>query len=97
MGFFLGLLSSGQKFHFRSADSCYLHKLACLSRNLLNEQEIAKKYGSLQKDSAMIRNIFTEEIDSNPYRSRLPFVHFCIDQQSVDAQTLLYQQTTKKK
>ena len=42
MGFFLGLLSSGQKFHFRSADSCYLHKLACLSRNLLNEQEITK-------------------------------------------------------
>ena len=95
MGFFLGLLSSGQKFHFCSADSCYLHKLACLSRNLLNEQEIAKKYGSLQKDSAMIRKIFTEEIDSNPYRSRLPFVHFCIDQQSVDAQTLLYQRTTK--
>ena len=42
MGFFLGLLSSGQKFHFCSADSCYLHKLACLSRNLLNEQEITK-------------------------------------------------------
>ena len=97
MGFFLGLLSSGQKFHFRSADSCYLHKLACLSRNLLNEQEIAKKYGSLQKDSAMIRKVFTEEINSNPYRSGLSCVHFCIDQQSVDAQTLLYQQTTKKK
>ena len=42
MDFFLGLLSSGQKFHFCSADSCYLHKLACLSRNLLNEQEITK-------------------------------------------------------
>ena len=97
MGFFLGLLSSGQKFHFCSADSCYLHKLACLSRNLLNEQEIAKKYGSLQKDSAMIRKVFTEEIDSNPYKSGLPFVHFCIDQQSVDAQTLLNQRTTKKK
>ena len=65
-GFFLGLLSSGQKFHFRSDDSCYLHKLACLSRNLLNEQEIPKKYGSLQKDSAMIREVFTEEVDSNP-------------------------------
>ena len=30
-------------------------------------------------------------------RGGLPFVHFCIDQQSVDAQTLLYQRTTKKK
>ena len=46
----------------------------------------------------MIRKVNTEEIDSNPYRSRLPFVHFCIDQQSVDAQTLLhvYQWTIKE-
>ena len=35
--------------------------------------------------SAMIRKVFTEEIDSNPYKSGLPFVHFCFDQQSVDA------------
>ena len=45
----------------------------------------------------MIRKVFTEEIDSNPYRGGLLFVHFCIDQLSVDAQTLLYQRTTKNK
>ena len=45
----------------------------------------------------MIRKVFTEEIDLNPYRSGLSCLHFCIDQQSLDAQTLLYQQTTKKK
>ena len=61
MGFFLGLLSSGQKFHFRSADSCYLRKLACLSRNLLNEQEIKYIYIwiSTKLDSVMIRDVFT--------------------------------------
>ena len=37
----------------------------------------------------MTRDVFTEEINSN-LRGGLPFVHFCIDQQSVDAQTLLY-------
>ena len=33
----------------------------------------------------MIRKDFTEEIDSNPYKSGLLFVHFSIDQQSVEA------------
>ena len=67
MGFFLGLLSSGQKFHFRSADSCYLRKLACLSRNLLNEQEIKyiymDQYKTGQRDD---QGCFYRCFDSNP-------------------------------
>ena len=40
---------NGQKFHLGSEGSCYLHKPACLSRNLLEEERI--KNGSLLKKS----------------------------------------------
>ena len=97
MGFFLGLLSSGQKFHFCSADSCYLHKLACLSRNLLNEQEITKNMDQYKRTARLSAKL-TQRRLIKILRSGLPFVHFCIDQQSVDAQTLLhvYQWTIKE-
>ena len=82
MDFFLGLLSSGQKFHFCSADSCYLHKLACLSRNLLNEQEITKNMDHFKR-TARWSGTFLQRKLIQILRGGLPFAHFCIDQQSM--------------